>query len=58
VEKGKSIGTGWALPVGMGKKRPVIVAVDLGDGQAVAIGYVECAHVGRLRNEHLIAKRD
>jgi hypothetical protein len=57
-KKVRVLGLDGLYPLEWGKKRPVIVAVDLGDGQAVAIGNVECAHVGRLRNEHLIAKRD
>lgn len=35
------LGLDGAYPLGWGKKRPVLVAVDLGQGQTVAIGHVD-----------------
>jgi len=35
------LGVDGAYVLGWGEKRPVVVAVDLGDGQPVAVGYVD-----------------
>jgi len=40
-KKVRVLGLDGLYPLGWGKKRPVIVAVDLGDRQPVAIGYVD-----------------
>jgi hypothetical protein len=37
VASGACAGSGWAYPLLKGKKRPVLIAVDLGDGRPVAI---------------------
>jgi len=37
----RMLGLDGAYPLGWGKKRPVLIAVDLGSGQPVAIGYVD-----------------
>ncbi len=35
------LGLDGAYVLGWGEKRPVLVAVDLGEGQSVAVGYVD-----------------
>jgi transposase-like protein len=35
------LGVDGIYPLGWGKKQPVLIAVDLGDGQPVAIGYLD-----------------
>ena len=40
-KKVRVLGVDGAYVLGWGEKRPVLVAVDLGDGQPVAVGYVD-----------------
>jgi transposase-like protein len=43
------LGLDGAYPLGWGKKQPVLVAIDLGSGEPVAIGYLDEANPQALR---------
>ena len=43
------LGVDGAYPLGWGKKQPVLVAVDLGNGQPVAVGYLDEANPQAVR---------
>jgi transposase-like protein len=44
------LGVDGAYPLGWGKKQPVLVAVDLGQGQVVSIGHVDESNPQALRH--------
>ena len=43
------LGLDGAYPLGWGKKQPVVIAIDLGSGEPVAIGYLDEANPQALR---------
>ena len=43
------LGLDGAYPLGWGKKQPVLIAIDLGSGEPVAIGYLDEANPQALR---------
>ncbi len=43
------LGVDGVYPLAKGKRRPVLIAVDLGDGRPVAIGYLDEANPQAVR---------